>query len=106
MILDNIQCLLKERATLDDNDSDAVDKCCKKVVNMLSEDINATISFMDTECTEDEFSWISEVFDEIVEKTQSQEFIDCLYRVAEKYPVECDKYNIYHFIEESKKFLN
>ena len=106
MLKDELRNVLRDRIALDDNDSDAVEKCCEKEVEILSRDINETILFMDTDCTADEFSWISEIFDEIVKKTQSREFIDCLCRVAKKYPDECEKYNISYFIEASKEFLD
>ena len=37
---------------------------------ILSEDIPSTIEFLKTECAADEFSWISEVIDDVVDKAR------------------------------------
>jgi len=60
----------------------------------LSEDISATVCYIDTECDEEEFSWFSEVFFEVGKATHSQEFVNCLWRYAHKHPEICEKYNI------------
>ena len=60
---------------------------------------------MKTECTADEFSWLSEIFREIVEICPSQEFVDELYKLAEKYPEETEKYNVISFINEAAGYL-
>lgn len=80
----------------------AIEKCWKEEIEILSEDIAGTIDFIKNECTADEFSWISEIFEEIATKTQSREFIDSLYMTAKKYPEETEKYNILSFIESAE----
>ncbi len=82
-----------------------IEKCQQELVDVLSEDIISTVKFLNTECTAEQFVWISEIFDEIVEETQCREFIDVLYEVAKKYPKETEEYNIMYFIETSKDFL-
>lgn len=39
---------------------DEIEKCWKKETEILSSDIEGTIDFLKNECTEDEYSWISE----------------------------------------------
>ena len=68
--------------------------------------IQETIDFLDHDCTADQFSWMSEVFDEISEKLQSWEFIDALRRTAAKYPEETRKYNVPRFIETAEGMLS
>lgn len=105
MLKDKFRDVLKERMQIHPNDGYEAEKCWKKETEILSENIEETINFLDNECTADEFSWISEIFEDIAEKTQSKEFIDCLYRVAQKFPEECKKYNIYGSIEIAKDYL-
>lgn len=83
-----------------------IEQCWKEEIDILSKDIDETINFLQNECTADEFSWLSEVFDDVSEKVQNREFVDCLYRVAEKYPDECDKYHIYNVLRYTKDALN
>lgn len=82
MIADEIRSALKERLRVmeetDDNWDYGIDKCCKKKVKILSEDISETMCFLENECTDEEFFWLSEVFDDVSEKAQSKKFIQCL----------------------------
>ena len=73
----------------------------KKSIELFSEDINATIEFLENQCTGEQFIWLSEIFEEIAEKTQSKEFINCLYETAQKFPDETKKYNIISFIDDA-----
>jgi hypothetical protein len=106
MIADEFREVLALRTALHPEDYIEIEKMWKKEIEILSRDIFQTIAFLDSECTDDEFSWISEVFDEVVEKTQSREFIECLYRVAEKYPAESEKYHIVRHIQFAEEFLD
>ena len=73
---------------------------------VLCEDIEGTVQYLRSDCTADEFSWISEVFDEIVIRTKSPEFISALRFLAEKYPEETEAYNIAPFIDSAEYQLN
>lgn len=71
----------------------------KPEIELFSRSLRDTIEFLDNDCTADQLSWMSEVFEEISAKLQSWEFIDALRRCADKYPEECKKYSIIDFIE-------
>ena len=58
-----------------DNWDYGIEQCWEKEIALLSEDMSWTISFIKNECTDDEFYWMSEVFDDIALRTQSREFI-------------------------------
>ena len=75
------------------------------MMNLLKEQILETIYFIGNNCTADDFSWLSEIFDEIVEKTKSKDFIDCIKETAKKFPEECSKYNIRGSIESAEGYL-
>lgn len=76
------------------------------IFDLICNHMDYTIRFLKEECTEDEFSFLSEIFDEIVEKTNSKEFIDTLYELTKKYPEETEKYRIVELIEEAECFLD
>lgn len=101
-----IRGVIEKRIQTDDEWKDAVNKCWQEETAILTEDIQKTVSFLDNECTADEFSWLSEIFILVAEKTKSREFIDCLYRVAQKFPEECATYNIMSFIKEAESHLD
>ena len=75
-------------------------------IELLAKNLQETIGFLDNDCTADQLSWMSEVFEEISEKLQSWDFIDALNRCADKYPEECKVHNIREFIEYAIGQLN
>lgn len=106
MITEEIRKALAKRRATDAEWDYGIELCRKEEIEILSRNIEETIEFLDVECTADEFSWISEVFLEVAEETQSRPFIECLYRVAKKYPEGCKKYNVYSFIDEAAEAIN
>ncbi len=104
MKFEKFQNIIKKRADIDEEAYIEIEKCWEEMIDIFSSDINQTILFIKN-CTEDEFSWLSEIFDRIAEKTHSKEFILTLYRVAEKYPKETEKYNILDFIKSAECFV-
>lgn len=106
MIKDRIIPILEEREHFWTEGQDAwdygIEQNHKKLISLITENINKSIEFLDNDCTADQFSWLSEVFDEIAEITQSHAFIDALRRLAVKYPEETKEYNILSFIESAE----
>jgi hypothetical protein len=96
--------LIDRRKQIDHIDFDH-DPVIVESIALLTENIDLTIHFLENECTGDQFTWMSEIFDEIVEKTQSRSFIECLYRTAERFPTETKEYNIIRFIQSAEEFL-
>ena len=106
MITEEIRVAIQKRAATDDEWAYSVDQCCKEEIEILSRDIEDTLSFLETECTAEEFSWLSEVFDDVAEKTQSRALVNCFYRIAKKYPEECEKYYIDRVLRYAQGALN
>jgi hypothetical protein len=106
MIAEEIRPVLAMRKQLHPEDDYEAEEYCKKEIEILSRDMRQTIGFLEHECTGDDLIWISEVFDEVVEKTQSKEFIECLYRVAKKYPAETEEYRIINCIHYAEGYLD
>lgn len=91
---EEIRAVIKKRMATDDEWDYGVKQCWKEEVELLSRDINDTISFLENNCTDEEFSWLSEIFEDVAKRTQSREFVNCLHCIAEKYPNICRKYHI------------
>lgn len=98
----NVICELEK---MDINDDYKHETLWEKELNIVTENIDDTIRYLQTECTASEFSWLSEIFIEIVKKCPSKEFVEELYKLAQKYPEETKKYNIMDFIEEAADYL-
>ncbi len=50
--------------------------------------------FLLEDCTADEASWVSEIYDNIVYKTQSTEYVDILRKSIERFPEEAVKHHM------------
>ena len=78
----------------------------KAEIELFTRNLQETIQFLDNDCTADQLSWLSEVFDPISAKLQSWEFIDALKRAADRFPEECAQYNIRECILFAEGQLN
>ena len=96
--------LLEERKKQIEIDFDQ-ESIIKEMIEVLTTNIGETIKFLKYECTSEEFVWLSEIFREIVEICSSKEFVDELYKLAEKYPEETEEYNVMSFIDEAAGYL-
>lgn len=46
--------------------------------NAICHDIKGSIRFIQDECTDEEFYYLGEVFEDVMDKTRSAEFLNCL----------------------------
>lgn len=86
--------------------ADGIEECWKEEIKILSEDIESTIEFLNNECTAEEYSWISEVIDDLAEQTQSRKLIECYKSLMIKFPEQCKIYNIIGSIEFAENALS
>ena len=93
--------IIKKRASIDDEWYTEIEKYWEKMTELFSKDINKTIQFLDV-CTADEFSWLSEIVEDIAKRSHSKEFVAALRKTADKYPEETKEYNIVDFIESAE----
>ncbi len=82
-----------------------IEQCREEEIRILSEDIPSTIVFLQSECTADEYSWISEIIDDLAEVTLSRELVACYKALSGKFPEECAKYNILKCVEHAENVL-
>lgn len=99
--------LLRKRKSYDpsiDIDWDA-DPIIVEMVDIMADDVDDTIAFL-SECSGEEFSWLSEIFDEIVMRTQSDKLVNALYETARRFPEESETDGIVSLIDEAKDHLH
>lgn len=106
MISEKIRKGIEQRAAVDDEWDYGVKESWKKVLAIIAESIEETISFIENDCTANEFSWLSEIFDEIIDIFPNKKIIDALRKAAQKYPEETEKYNINYCIDMAESHLN
>ncbi|WBW96076.1 hypothetical protein [Oceanirhabdus sp. W0125-5] len=79
-----IRSVLEKRKAVHVEDP-CVYKYWDELTRLLSMDAKKTIKFLN-ECSEDDIGWISEVFEDVAYKLQSNQFIECLDFLYTKYP--------------------
>ena len=67
------------------NDYPVILEIWDELTILLSENVLETIDFLN-DCTEEQMFYISEIIEDISYNVKSQEFIDALYKLCEKYP--------------------
>jgi hypothetical protein len=97
--------IIKQREETDDEWDYGVEQCWKREIEILSEDIQSTIEFLENECTAEEYVWISEVFDDIIEKKPSKELVACYKALIKKFPEECATYYIDGVVKDAEAIL-
>ncbi len=75
MNIQELREVIAQYISLDANDDFATEKCWKEMTVILSENVIDTISFFESECTIEEFYWLSSIFEDIIVKTQSTDLI-------------------------------
>lgn len=77
----------------------------QEMIKLLTRNIDETIKYLKTECTADEIFWMSEIFDELVETTQSKLLIDVLQETIDKYPTKDREYHLSEMLNIAKMFI-
>ncbi len=97
--------VIRRRKETHDEYDYGVEMCDKEEIQILAEDIPSTIEYLKNDCTADEFVWISEIIDDLAEKTKSRELVECYKNLMNKYSEETKEYYIGFCIECAEDFL-
>ena len=105
MITERIRKGIAQRSSVDDEWEYGVQQSWSNILAIISENLEDTVCFIEHNCTGDELSWLSEVFNEIIDIFPTKRIIDALRKAAEKYPAEVKKYHINSCIDEAEGHL-
>ena len=97
--------IISKLDSLELNDDLVHAKCWRDEVAVLTEDVNGTIDYLKNECTEDEYSWISEIIEDLIAITKSRELLESYKGLMQKYPEASREYNIASFVESAEAIL-
>lgn len=78
MDIQKLREVIARNMALDPNDDFGQEKCWNEMTDILSADINATMDYFHTACTDEEFYWLGSIFEDVAEQTQSKEFVQVL----------------------------
>lgn len=99
---------LKEAAhfrVVESEDNYWVEDYWKAAIKLFTSDVSATIMFLQNDCNDEELYFLSEIFEEIVEQTQSKELVSVLRsRLAKVTPENYDQHGFKS--EHMRKWVN
>lgn len=78
MNIEQLRRVITRCISLDPNDDFGMEKCWEEMTDILSANIHDTILFINNDCTDEELYWLGSVFEDVAEKTQSNDFIKTL----------------------------
>lgn len=87
-----IRSIINKRIATDDESQNEVDQCWEELSTALACDYEAARKFLLEDCTADEASWVSEVYEEIIDKTQNDRYLELLRKSVVRFPKENQKY--------------
>ena len=102
---EEIEKIIQKRRSLELGDDFELEKQWEIEVQILTEDINKTINYILKEISDENLYWISEVFEEIIEKTQSKKLLKSFEIRNEKVKDDNYKKEIFKEIEFTKLYL-
>lgn len=97
--------VIRRRKETHDEYDYGVEMCNKEEIQVLAEDIPSTIEYLKNDCTADEFVWISEIIDDLAEKTRNRELMEYYKSLMGKFPEESKRYHVDFCIECAEDFL-
>lgn len=77
----------------------------ENVSDFMSEQILETINFICSDCSADDFILLSEIFENIIQKSNNNDFLRCIEEISKKYDTECEENNVFSVIQDCKNFL-
>ncbi|WP_185614352.1 hypothetical protein [Listeria booriae] len=80
-----MEIILEKRKSLNINDDFGIEKCWNEMTELLSQNEMDTINYLE-ESTEKDLYYISEIFEDVSERFQSEQFINCLRKLDKKFP--------------------
>ena len=85
MIKDKMDEIIAERRDKYIQDGYGIEKCWNGMVDLLSKNIQETIMYLE-DCSKEDLYYVSEVFEDVAEKLQSKDYIECLRQLDKKFP--------------------
>lgn len=80
-----MEIILEKRKSLNINDDFGIEKSWNEMTELLSQNEMETINYLE-ESTEKDLYYISEIFEDVSERLQSEQFINCLRKLDKKFP--------------------
>lgn len=100
MDTERIRSIIKEREATNDEWQQGVEKCWEELSDALALDYAAARQFLLVDASADEVAWVSEVFQEVIEKTQSKRYVELLREAVSRFPAEGEMRRVKKHLED------
>ena len=105
MFQTDLRALLAERAQIDSEEYWTLEQCQERETDLIRAHIDEAVSFLLQDCTAEEFSWLSEIFEDVAWRSRSQVFVQAIRALLAKYPETSNQYYIEHNVSEAERIL-
>ncbi len=105
MINNEIRKVLSRRISLHPEDDYAIEQCWEQEVEILSKDREETIHFLCVEASDDELAWLSEIFDDLILKTQDIGLLEAIRIRAASVDNSQDRHSVDVGIKSAEEML-
>ena len=75
-------------------------------IKQFTANIQESIQFIENECSDEEFYWLAEVFDDIMEKTRSVDFLNCIRRRVQMVKDDGRKAELLEDIKTAEEYVD
>lgn len=76
--------IINVRKKLNLNDDFRTEKCWENEAKIMLRNLDETIQFIQNDCSDELFYWLSEVFDDVVRESQNYRFLEAIRKRNEK----------------------
>lgn len=74
----------------------------ERELDAICEDMQAARIFIENDCSDEELFWLSEIFEDIIDRTEDVAFLGCLQKRAERMNDEARKKEVLDEIREAE----
>ncbi len=78
----------------------------KEEIDAICEDLSAAIHFILCDCSDEELQWLSEVFDDVMEKTRSLDFLHCIRQRVQRVKDDGRKAELLEDIKTAEEYID
>jgi hypothetical protein len=94
MTIDAIRGAIERRKATNPEWADGMEACWAELSDALAEDIGVTREFLLEDCGPEDYLLVTEVYDDVVLKTQSREYVDLLRESIRRFPDLAGEYDL------------
>lgn len=98
---DKLDGLLAMRRSTDDEDEQLLGERWGELADFLTACIPDTVEWLGNDCTRDQLEWTSEVFDDMLERSNDPRLVEALVNACDRLIIGDDTYHVRRMLQEA-----